>query len=277
MGKLPIRPIIVVQASPREVAKNDMLRISVRFYDEKLQLMEVSRIYMTITSMKDGHTVWPLEVVRKNTSGFDIGIGTEEMKEGHDYLVRISNNWNLSPSASTTFMLKETPFPVAVLALPLILSPLFMRKYVDRGITDVDGLVEHLKGLGMSDDKIQQELNLILKEVEGIPEEQMRLPVDTSRDILKKIFVTQMDARVCPRCLERSQSNSRGLSSGEYFPEDPSVPVIPVHPRCRCTFDLVYVNPTREASFQSAARAANLAELEMPLQAISFIKSSNLS
>ena len=255
-----------------------MLRISARFYDEKnLRLMEVSRIYMSITSMKDGHVVWPLEVVRKNASGFDIGIGTEEMKEGDDYLVRISNNWNLSPSASTTFMLKKTPFPVAILAIPLVLSPLFMRKYVDRGIKDVDGLVEHLKGLGMSDDKIQQELNLILKEIEGIPEEQLRMPVDTSRDILKKIFVTQMDARVCQRCLDRSQSSSRGLQAGEYFPEDPSAPVIPVHPRCRCTFDLVYADPTREASFKSAARAAQVGELEMPLQAISFIKSYNLS
>lgn len=251
-----------------------MLRISVRFYNEKdMQLLGVSRIYMTITSMKDGHTVWPLEVVRKDTSGFDIGIGTEEMKEGHTYLVRISNNWNLSPSASTTFMLEETAISLLPLAIPLILSPIFFRKYVDKGIKNVDELVNYLKGLGMSDDKIQQELNLILKEIEGIPEEQLRMPIDTTRDILKKIFRTQMDARVCPRCEERSRTSSFGLSAGEYYPEDPSAPTIPVHPRCRCTFDIIYADPVREASFQNAAIVAKIGQnVKDVLPAISFIK-----
>ena len=97
-----------------------MIHISARLFDKKtLTLMEVSRIYMTITSLKDGHTVWPLEVIRKDASGFDIGIGTQEMKEGHNYLVRVSNNWNLSHSAATSFEIKETPFPVVVL-LPII-------------------------------------------------------------------------------------------------------------------------------------------------------------
>ena len=69
--------------------------------------MQVSNIYMTITSLNDGYVVWPLEVIRKNVSGFDIGIGTKEFKAGHGYLVRVSNNHNLSPSSSTTFTIKK--------------------------------------------------------------------------------------------------------------------------------------------------------------------------
>ena len=166
MAKLPIRPIIVVSTSPQKVDKNQMVQISARLFDKKtLTLLEVSRIYMTITSLKDGHTIWPLEVIRKDASGFDIGIGTQEMKEGHEYLIRVSNNWNLSPSASTTFVIKETPFPLIVL-LPIIFSPLFIRKYQDKGIRDVEGLVEYLKSQGFSDERIKEEVKRILLEVE---------------------------------------------------------------------------------------------------------------
>ncbi len=99
--------IICVESHPKEIEKNQMLQLSARFFNKQtLTLMEVSNIYMTITSLNDGHIAWPLEVIRKNTSGFDIGIGTKYLKTGHDYLVRVSNNYNLSPSASTTFAIK---------------------------------------------------------------------------------------------------------------------------------------------------------------------------
>lgn len=85
-----------------------MLQLSTRFFNKQtLALMEISNIYMTITLLNDGHVAWSLEVIRKNVSGFDIGIGTKEFKVGHDYLVRVSNNHNLSPSASTTFTIKK--------------------------------------------------------------------------------------------------------------------------------------------------------------------------
>jgi len=100
--------IICVESHPKEIEKNQMLQLSTRFFNKQtLTLMEVSNIYMTITSLNDGHVAWPLEVIRKNTSGFDIGIGTKYFKTGHDYLVRVSNNNDLSPSASTTFTIKE--------------------------------------------------------------------------------------------------------------------------------------------------------------------------
>lgn len=100
--------IICAESYPKEIEKNQILQLSCRIFNKKsLRLMQVSHIYMTITSLNDGHIVWPLEVIRKNVSGFDIGIGTKEFKAGHDYLVRVSNNYNLSPLASTTFTIKK--------------------------------------------------------------------------------------------------------------------------------------------------------------------------
>ena len=100
--------IICVESHPKEIEKNQMLQLSARFFNKKtLSLMTVSRIYMTITSLNDGHIAWPLEVIRKNVNGFDIGIGIKEFKSGHNYLVRVSNNNNLLPSASTTFTIKR--------------------------------------------------------------------------------------------------------------------------------------------------------------------------
>ena len=100
--------IICAESYPKEIEKNQMLQLSARFFNKQtLALVKVPDIYMTITSLNDGHVAWPLEVIRKNTSGFDIGIGTKYLKTGHDYLVRVSNNYNLSPSASTTFTVKK--------------------------------------------------------------------------------------------------------------------------------------------------------------------------
>lgn len=245
MARLPIRPIIVVDANPKEVEKNQILRISARIFDKKsLSLMKVSRIYMSITSTTDGHVVWPLEVIRKNTSGFDIGIGTQEMKEGHEYIVRVSNNWNLSPSGSVTFKIKETQFPLALL-LPLALSPLFVRKYQDLGIRDTDGLVEYLKSQGFSDQKIQQELKRILDEVET--QEEIRIPIDLERRVVSKKWITQMDHRVCSKCQEHANK--------VWEWDDPDSPDIPEHPNCRCTYELQYAND-RTDEFRSAAQIA---------------------
>lgn len=58
---------------------------------------------MNIISMKDGHTVWPAEVVRVNDWKFDILIGTDDMKQGHEYQIRVSNNRNLSPMGATVW------------------------------------------------------------------------------------------------------------------------------------------------------------------------------
>jgi len=266
VAKLPIRPIIVVEAFPKKVERNQMVHLSARLFDKKtLALMEVSRIYMTITSLKDGHTIWPLEVIRKGTSGFDIAIGTMEMKEGHDYLVRVSNNWNLSPSAATSFTVIETPFPILLL-LPIAFSPLFIRKYQDKGIRDVEGLTEYLKSQGFSDEQIKEEIQRILSEVQT--EEEVRIPIDLDRKIINKRWITQMDHRVCEFCFMNSISGAN--VDGVWKWDDPNAPELPEHPNCRCTYDLEYATNSDE-EFKSAAVMANLSDLEMPLNAIKII------
>lgn len=261
-----MRPIIVVESHPKEVEKNQMLQISARLFDRKtLRLQEVSRIYMTITSLKDGHIIWPMEVIRKNASGFDIGIGTQEMKEGHEYLVRVSNNWNLSPSASTVFTIKKAEFPL-ILLLPIIFSPLFIKKYQDKGITDVEGLVQYLKSQGFSDAQIKEEVNRIIKEVEM--EKDVRIPIDLERRVVNKKWVTQMDHRVCPACMTNSVS---GVNlDGEWKWDDPAAPEIPEHPQCRCTYELQYANDRTE-EFRTAARIVDNYNILLPLDAIQII------
>jgi len=172
---------------------------------------------MTITSMKDGHIVWPLEVVRKDASGFDIMIGTQDMKGDQSYLLRISNNWNLSPSASTTFTVlkKKTVLPI----LPIIaLIPLI-------------------------------------------------LPEDDLREVQEYIFRTQMDARVCPIC--------KPFENLVFQPQDPNIPIIPLHINCRCTMDVIFVNPEQLTNeMRKAARIAILMDkTKVPRQAIKVINS----
>ena len=232
-------------------------------------LMTVSKIYMEIVSMRDGSVVWPLEVVRKNASGFDIGIGTQEMKTDHNYLVRVSNNENLSPSASTTFRVKPSAFPLIPIILPLILSPLFVKDYADKGIRDVSGLTTYLKSEGFSDDYIKKEVERIMKDLEqfrdsDIPDDSIKIPIDTFRDPKWKMFKTQTDHRVCPLCKEHE------FEIFDY--DDPTAPFIPIHPRCRCTYDLIFETDLREAAFKRAAIMAQIIpDLEAPIQAVKII------
>ena len=268
MSRIPIRPLIVVEAHPKEIDKNAIIQISARLFDKKnLQLQQVSRIFMTITSMTSGKTVWPLEVIRKNSSGFDIGIGTQEMQAGEEYLVRVSNNWNLSPSASTTFTIKESEFPPAAVLLPIIFSPLFIRKYQDKGIQNTDELVEYLKSQGMTDEQIQKEVERILREVDL--EEDLKIPIDITRKVVSKQWITQMDRRVCPLCEEASASGPQGNGTWDW--DDPDAPEIPRHPNCRCTYELTYEND-RTSEFRGVATMAQLDDIEMLEDAIAVIK-----
>ncbi len=184
---------------------------------------------MNIVSMKDGHTIWPTEVVRKNDWKMDILVGTDEMKEGHQYRVRVSNNRNLSPMGATDFeVIKDGQDPLLLFPIPLP-----VREPSD---------------------------NLLRKQIE------------------KLRFVTQMDARVCPLCLEHSIEHSPGLQPGEYDPNEP-IPRIPVHWNCRCTYDVVF-NEEYEKTFQAvqevyiaAQEALKQRQMMDTLKAIEFIDS----
>jgi len=162
LAQKPIRPFIVVTVNPREIEQGQMLTVSARFFDEgDFTPLFVSRIFMQIQS-RQGVEVWPLEVIRKDAAGFDILIGTSEMKSNTEYLLRVSNNWNLSPIASTHFKLKKKPPDISILPLiPAIVAPAL---------------------------------------IPGLPP--ARFPVHDVKpaEVENFIFRTQMDARVCPIC-----------------------------------------------------------------------------
>lgn len=222
----PIRPVIITQTNPQSIEQGQPLIISARFYDRDTNLkLPVRHIYLNIISMKDGNTIWPTEIVRKDSWKLDIEIGTKNMKPEHQYLVRVSNNRNLSPEGSTQF------FVIKPTGTPIILFPLIP--------------------MPNPDDKVERPL------------------------ILKKIFVTQMDARVCPICNEAHAGHSPGLAPSEYSPDDPNVPVLPLHFNCRCSFDIIF-NETFESSFeevrdvyQAGLRARQMNEI---LKAINVIE-----
>lgn len=216
-----IRPYILVQTNPQNINIGQPLTISARLYDRFTnQPLPVSKIYMNIISLKDGHTIWPTEVVRKNDWKFDILIGTDEMKQGHQYRVRVSNNRNMSPMGATDFeVIKDGQIPLLLFPIPLpVREP-------------TDNLVR--------------------------------------RQIKKLIFRTQMDARVCPLCLEHQDE--------EFTDFTKPIPHIPVHINCRCTYDVIF-NDTFEASFRDVQEVYKIAQqvqerrqMNNILKAITFI------
>ena len=104
---------------------------------------------------------------------------------------------------------------------------------------------------------------------EEIPDDSIKIPIDTYRDPIKKMFITQMDARVCQ---PPTQPNCGENAFKVFDYDDPTAPFIPVHPRCRCTYDMIYEDDTREASFKTAAIMAIVGrDLEAPIQAIKII------
>jgi len=264
----PIRPIIVVEATPNSADRGNTISLSARLFDPlTMQEQEVSRIFMTITSMRDGHIVWPLEVVRKDASGFDIMIGTKEMKEDHEYLVRVSNNWNLSPSASTTFFVEKKTSTLPILPLiPLI--PLLLPDIVET--VNLDKLLEEVKRIDRRKLTLEQREELLeyIKKLEILKQKgEIVTPVDLRRQVKEYIFRTQMDARVCPIC--------KPFENRVYEPEDPAIPIIPLHINCRCTMDVVYVDA--EGITEDMRNIANVASVaasaRVPLQAIKVINS----
>ena len=109
----------------------------------------------------------------------------------------------------------------------------------------------------------------------------VREPSDTllRRQIKKLRFVTQMDARVCPKCFAHSIEHSPGLQPGEYDPNEP-IPRIPVHWNCRCTYDVIF-NEEYEKTFEAVQQVYIAAQQALfrkkvydTIKAISFIEIS---
>jgi hypothetical protein len=272
-----IRPVIIVQTSPMEIEKGSPLVISARFYNRETNMKQrVSKIYLNIISLKNGDTIWPVEVVRKNDWKMDIEVGSDNMKDGHDYLVRISNNRNLSPQGATEFKVRKgggKPFLMTPLAISTSISLLPL---VTKAIQDKFSISEiELELKRMFPDMTQEEIDrlkeTVLRDIGGKIN-----PVDdvTKKMIERKRFVTQMDSRVCPICLEAQDNSSPGLPMSEYEIDDIDAPRIPLHFNCRCTFDIIF-NEQYEASFEEIRdvfQAATLVEHRRDiLKAVEFI------
>lgn len=227
---------------------------------------------MSIISLKDGHVVWPLEVVRKNDWKLDIEVGSEEMKKGHKYFVRISNNDNLSPNGATEFKVKKgsgKAILLAPLALPVSQSLLpILTKAIQERLTPSQ-IEKELKNMfpGLDRDEIRRLKDTVLDDIKN----QIQ-PVDdvTKKMIKKKKFVTQMDARVCPICLEAQENHSPGLPPSEYHVDDPDAPRIPLHINCRCTFDIVF-NEEFEASFEDVRDIVGIPNMLKAVKVVSII------
>lgn len=246
----PKRPLVLVQTNPEEIGKGQLLTISARLFDPNTnQPMKVNRIFMSIISKNDGQIVWPLEVIRKNTDRFDIQIGTDAMKEGHEYFLRVSNNWNLSPNGAATFKIRKDSTK-AILLAPLAIPTAIgleglLKQFLEKKQTalELDNILR-LKFPELSDKNIEELKELILDRARG-----ERQPVDNlvRREIDHFKFITQMDHRVCPICKP---------FENQIFRLNEDKPKIPLHINCRCTYDVVFIeafDPLREPSEQFAS------------------------
>lgn len=231
-----IRPYILVQTNPQAINKGQPITISARLYDRDTnQPQIVSRIFMTIISLKDGHRIWNSEVINKNDWKFDILIGTGDMKEGHKYEIRVSNNWNFSPMGATVFeIIKDATIPIVL--LPFIIPISKQREFLQEEIEKFD---EHSNIRNQLQDKLDE-----IKE--------LREPVDDikKRQVKFYIYRTEMDKRVCPIC--RPFSN-------KIYNTDEQLVDIPQHRNCRCFFEIVYFDQF-DASFKEILTVLQVAK-----------------
>ncbi len=244
-----IRPLIIVQTNPQAINKGQPLTISARLYNRYTnQPLPVRKIFLNIISQKDGHTVWPMEVVRKNDWKFDILIGTTDMKEGHSYLIRVSNNRNLSPMGATTFQIvKDTQIPIVLFPIPLpVRQP-------------EDNLEKEKKKKEEEEEEKEEKKKEKKKRKEEETEER---PIKKRKIIIKFIFRTQMDKRVCPLCKEHENE--------EFLPTE-EIPMIPVHPNCRCTYDVIY-DTIYESSFHELRKIYQAVKAIKIINTIPYIK-----
>lgn len=261
----PIRPYILVQVNPQDINKGQPVTISARLYDRDTnQPQIVSRIFLTIISLKDGHVVWNNEVIRKNNWKFDELIGTKDMKEGHQYEVRVSNNWNFSPMGATTFkIIKDATTPVIL--IPLIISISKQREFLQKEINKFNNQEDPLFP---QEENIKKQLQ---DKLDDINKKKLRDPLD---DVVKKkikmyIWRTEMDKRVCTKyCLP--------LQNKIFLPHE-ELPEMPQHPQCRCHVEIVYKDQF-DASFtniqqiyQAAIQVKQQRRMNNIIKAITYI------
>jgi len=195
------KPEIIVTVTPNKVHKGQMLSIQAYIRDRyTFEPIEYPVLYMDIID-ENGVPVWPLSAIEEDSSSISKLISTSDLKEGQDYLIRISPKRSLSPSGSAKFHIDQE------LLDPLLLVPGAM-------------LIPHLL-LSVPDSTKQEKTD---SDVVG-PDEPIQ--------IAWLIYRTQLDSKVCKIC-----EPNEGL---RFRPHDPDLIKIPedTHPRCRCVYDVI--------------------------------------
>ena len=196
-----LKPQIIVTLTPNKIHRGQMLSIQAYAQDRYTGVpITYPVLYMDIIS-EDGIPVWPLSAIEENSASISKLISTSDLKEGQDYLVRISPNRNLSPSGSAMFHIDHE------LLDPALLVPGFM-------------LIPHL----------------LLSTPDSTKKEKTQSDVvgpDGPIQIAWLIYRTQLDSKVCRIC-----KPNEGL---RFRPDDPDLIKIPedTHPRCRCVYDVI--------------------------------------
>lgn len=201
MAQEDLKPQVIVTITPNKVHRGQLLSIQAYVQDRYTGVpIPFETLYMDIIS-EDGVPVWPLSAIEEDSASISKLISTSELKEGQDYLVRISPNRNLSPSGSAKFHIEHE------LLDPALLVPGAM-------------LIPHLL-LSLPDSTREEKTD---SNVVG---------PDTPLKIAWLIYRTQLDSKVCKIC----QPNE-GL---RFRPDDPDLIKIPedTHPRCRCVYDVI--------------------------------------
>lgn len=148
---------------------------------------------------EDGKEYWPLSTIEQDSATISKLISTAELEAGKNYTVRISPSRKLSPSGSAQFQVEST-IPKTLLLPGLSLIP-------------------HLL-LSVRDSTIQEKVdsNVVLPDFPDIK-------------IAWLVYRTQLDIKVCKYCK---------VHEGEQFrPNDPDLVQIPIHPKCRCHYDII--------------------------------------
>jgi hypothetical protein len=109
-------PSIQVDLNVSEVQRGDLMRITTNMNER------TGQIWMRIIDTK-GMIVQKAGLVKKNASGFQILIGTRDLKSG-SYIVQVSNHNDFSPLGVAEFQVKGTsPIMPFVAIIPFLLTP----------------------------------------------------------------------------------------------------------------------------------------------------------
>lgn len=213
---------IITRTFPRDIKQGDAIQIQAIAVDADTgQPVKQDAFYVQILD-RTGVEVYPKSKMVKDQSGFVIEISSAELPQG-DFTLNVSND-----RASTTndghasFAVRE-PDPIATASvltlLPSAFAPFF--RPIARALTGTPrpptaGLTRRAELAPvvplLTDDETINSLG----------------PVDG-----KLRFVTEMDRKVCPIC-ERYEGRIYDVNDPIHLR-----PTIPVHPNCRCHFEVV--------------------------------------